>query len=76
VPPSINLAALLDKVRERLGGEVSHVRYRDEGNARLSQGQMQSLLSLPGGARLVELRNDRELDDWIKGAQRLVAYVD
>lgn len=76
VPPSINLLDLLDKVRERLGGDVNHVRYRDEGNGRLSYGQMQSLLSLPGGARLVELRDDRELADWISAAQRLVAYVD
>ena len=76
VPPSINLLDLLDKVRERLGGDVNHVRYRDEGNGRLSHGQMQSLLSLPGGARLVELRDDRELADWISAAQRLVAYVD
>ena len=76
VPPSINLLDLLDKVRERLGGDVNHVRYRDEGNTRLSQGQMQSLLSLPGGARLIELRDDAELVDWIRAAQRLVAYVD
>ena len=76
VPPSIKLDALLDKVRERLGGEVSHVRYRDEGSGPMSPGQVQSFLSLPGGARLVELSNDNELDEWIKSAQRLVAYVD
>ena len=76
VPPHINLNALLDKVRERLGSEVSHVRFRDEGNGSLSPSQTRGLLSLPGGARLVELGNDNELDDWLKSAQRLVAYVD
>lgn len=76
VPPNINLLDLLDKVRERLGGDVNHVRYRDEGNERLTPGQMQSVLNQSGGARLVELRNDAELADWISAAQRLVAYVD
>lgn len=76
VPPSIRLDALLDKVRERLGGDVSHVRYRDEGERPVSAAQAASALTLPGGARLIELRSDDELDSWMKGTQRLVAYVD
>lgn len=76
VPPSIRLDALLDKVRERLGGDVSHVRYRDEGERPVSASQAASALTLPGGARLIELRSDDELDGWMKGTQRLVAYVD
>lgn len=76
VPPSIRLDALLDKVRERLGGDVSHVRYRDEGERPVSASQAASALTLPGGARLIELRSDNELDSWMTGTQRLVAYVD
>lgn len=76
VPPSIRLDALLDKVRERLGGDVSHVRYRDEGERPVSAAQAASALTLPGGARLIELRSDDELDSWMTGTQRLVAYVD
>lgn len=76
VPPSIRLGPLLDKVRERLGSEVSHFRYRDETNQPLSPTQMQSLIVLSGGARLVELQSDEELDEWVQTAQRLVAYVD
>lgn len=81
VPPSINLEALLEKVRERLGNDVQHIRYREESGSQntlgpLSLGQNQTLITLPGGARLIELGNDAELDDWIRGAARLVAYVD
>lgn len=61
---------------ERLGGDVSHVRYRDEGERPVSSSQAASALTLPGGARLIELRSDDELDSWMTGTQRLVAYVD
>ena len=76
VPHSIRLSALLDKVRERLACDVSHLRYRDESGAPLSPAQAQSVVVIPGGGRLLELRDDGELDDWIQHAQKLVAYVD
>lgn len=62
VPPHVTYQALLDKVRERLGSDVSKLRYREElGNAQ---------------ARLVELYSDEDLASWLHGGYKLVLYAD
>ncbi|GAA5863214.1 hypothetical protein JCM3774_000814 [Rhodotorula dairenensis] len=61
VPPAVRHAALLDKVRERLGREVNHLQYREEG---------------VGGARLVGLEDDEELERWVRSGAKLVLYAE
>ncbi|POY74492.1 hypothetical protein BMF94_2252 [Rhodotorula taiwanensis] len=61
VPPTVTHAALLDKVRERLGREVDHLQYREEGAA---------------GARLIGLEDDDELERWVRSGAKLVLYAD
>jgi bud emergence protein 1 len=60
---------LLDKVRERLGSEVTNLRYRaevgDEGG-----GGGQAIMA--GGARLIGLEDDEELERWVRSGARLV----
>jgi bud emergence protein 1 len=57
VPPTVTHPALLDKVRERLGREVNHLQYREEGI---------------GGARFIGLENDEELERWVRSGAKLV----
>ncbi|GAA5983275.1 hypothetical protein JCM10908_000222 [Rhodotorula pacifica] len=61
VPPTVKHVALLDKVRERLGREVNHLQYREED---------------VGGARLIGLENDEELERWVRSGAKLVLYAD
>lgn len=57
VPPTVKHAALLDKVRERLGHDVNRLQYREEG---------------PGGARFIGLEDDDELEHWVRSGAKLV----
>lgn len=65
VPPNVTHAALLDKVRERLGNSVDKLRYREDGGG-----------GAGAGARLVSVETDDELQDWIEHGTRLVLYAD
>ena len=51
VPPTVSLGALLDKVRDRLGSDVTQLRYREEGGG-----------AAGSGAQFVGLRDDEELE--------------
>lgn len=57
VPPTVTHPALLDKVRERLGREVNHLQYREEGIS---------------GARFIGLEDDEELERWVRSGAKLV----
>lgn len=71
VPPNISHAAILEKVRERLGNDVVHLRYREEvGSAQGPAGGGQVIMA--GGARLIAVDDDEDLDRWIRGGSRLV----
>ncbi|KAM0791467.1 hypothetical protein ACM66B_005920 [Microbotryomycetes sp. NB124-2] len=73
VPPHVSHSALLDKVRERLGSDVVNLRYREEvGNATPTG----SHVVMAGGARLVGIETDLELERWIRSGARLVLYAD
>ncbi|BGP48475.1 bud emergence protein 1 [Rhodotorula kratochvilovae] len=62
VPPTVSLGALLDKVRERLGSDVTHLRFREEGGG--------------AGAQLVSLHDDDDLERWVRSGAKLVLYAD
>ncbi|GAA5996770.1 phosphatidylinositol-3-phosphate-binding protein BEM1 [Rhodotorula paludigena] len=62
VPPTVSHAALLDKVRERLGSDVTQLRFREEAGA--------------GGAQFVSLLNDLDLERWVRSGAKLVLYAD
>ena len=61
VPPTVSLGALLDKVRDRLGSDVTQLRYREEGGG-----------AAGSGAQLVGLRDDEELERWVRSGAKLV----
>ncbi|GAA5893446.1 hypothetical protein JCM8208_000803 [Rhodotorula glutinis] len=65
VPPTVSLGALLDKVRDRLGSDVTQLRYREEGGG-----------AAGSGAQLVGLRDDEELERWVRSGAKLVLYAD
>ena len=68
VPPTVNHASLMEKVRERLGNDVSNLRYREEVGAGGGSGSV----VLAGGAKLVGLDTDLDLERWIRSGARLV----
>lgn len=71
VPPSVTHASLLEKVRERLGNDVVNLRYREEvGSAGGPAGGGQVVMA--GGARLIGVDSDQDLEQWIRGGSRLV----
>lgn len=61
VPPTVSLGALLDKVRDRLGSDVTQLRFREEGGG-----------AGGSGAQLVGLRDDHELEHWVRSGAKLV----
>ena len=69
VPPTVSHASLLDKVRERLGNDVVNLRYREEVGSTTPSGAQ---VVMAGGARLVGVENDEDLERWIRGGARLV----
>jgi bud emergence protein 1 len=71
VPPTVSRASLLEKVRDRLGGDVTKLRFREESPGSGSGGP-----AVSSGARLIEVANDVDLDRWIRGGSRLVLYAD
>ncbi|BGP24924.1 budemergence protein 1 [Rhodotorula toruloides] len=74
VPPTVSHPALLDKVRERLGSDVTHLRYREEvGSVAPTAG---SQVVMAGGARLIMLENDEDLERWVRSGAKLVLYAD
>jgi bud emergence protein 1 len=72
VPPTVSRVSLLEKVRDRLGGDVSKLRYREETPGSGSG----ATAAAAANARFVEVANDAELDRWIRGGSRLVLYAD
>jgi bud emergence protein 1 len=63
VPPSVTYAALLEKVRDRLGNDINVLRYREQMDA--------------GGSAMMRLSDDDDLKDWLgSGAQKLTLYAD
>ncbi|GAA6001473.1 hypothetical protein JCM10207_006684 [Rhodosporidiobolus poonsookiae] len=74
VPPTVSHAALLDKVRERLGSEVTNLRYRQEVAAGAAPGGSQVMMA--GGAQLISLDDDEDLERWVRSGLRLVLYAD
>ncbi|ORY64637.1 hypothetical protein BCR35DRAFT_334723 [Leucosporidium creatinivorum] len=73
VPPTVSHASLLDKVRERLGNDVVNLRYREEVGSTTPSGAQ---VVMAGGARLVGVETDEDLERWIRGGSRLVLYAD
>ncbi|KAK4054387.1 bud emergence protein 1 [Microbotryomycetes sp. JL201] len=73
VPPHVSHAALLDKVRERLGSDVVNLRYREEVGSSTPSG---AHVVMAGGARLVGIETDLDLERWIRSGARLVLYAD
>jgi CBS domain-containing protein len=69
VPPTVSHASLLDKVRERLGNDVVNLRYREEVGSQTPSGAQ---VVMAGGARLVGVETDEDLERWIRGGSRLV----
>ncbi|GAA5900808.1 phosphatidylinositol-3-phosphate-binding protein BEM1 [Sporobolomyces salmoneus] len=76
VPPTVSHRALLDKVRERLGSDVANLRYREEGGDLGLRPNSNSQIIIQGGARLIGLENDQELERWVRSGARLVLYAD
>ncbi|GAA6063034.1 hypothetical protein JCM10212_001013 [Sporobolomyces blumeae] len=75
VPPTVSHGALLDKVRERLGSDVANLRYREEvGEGGTSPNASNAVMA--GGARLIGLENDQDLERWVRSGARLVLYAD
>ncbi|GAA6028223.1 hypothetical protein JCM8097_006925 [Rhodosporidiobolus ruineniae] len=75
VPPTVSHGVLLDKVRERLGSEVTNLRFRAEvgsGEELTSGGQV----IMAGGAKLISLEDDDDLERWVRSGARLVLYAD
>lgn len=68
VPPNVARQALLDKTRERLGNDVSRLRYRED----IPPQERTSSTS----ARLVELFTDDDLASWLQSGRKMVLYVD
>ncbi|GAA5854975.1 hypothetical protein JCM5353_007586 [Sporobolomyces roseus] len=75
VPPTVSHPALLDKVRERLGSDVANLRYREEGGV-TPPPNSNSQVVMAGGARLIGLENDEDLERWVRSGARLVLYAD
>ncbi|SCZ88675.1 BZ3500_MvSof-1268-A1-R1_Chr2-1g04564 [Microbotryum saponariae] len=75
VPPTVTHGALLDKVRERLGNDVVNLRYREEVGSETSS-PVPGAVVMAGGARLVGLETDDELERWVRSGSRLVLYAD
>ncbi|GAA5948199.1 hypothetical protein JCM3765_001309 [Sporobolomyces pararoseus] len=71
VPPTVSHSALLDKVRERLGSDVGNLRYREEGGL-TPPPNSNSQIVMAGGARLIGLENDHDLERWVRSGARLV----
>lgn len=73
VPPTVPHGALLEKVRERLGSEVTNLRYRAEvgsGGSDFSAGGSSAIMA--GGARLIGIEDDEDLERWVRSGARLV----
>lgn len=71
MPPTVSHASLLEKVRERLGSDVVNLRYREEvGSQSGPAGGGQVVMA--GGARLIGIDSDSDLERWIRGGTRLV----
>jgi bud emergence protein 1 len=74
VPPTVSHLALLEKVRERLGNDVTSLRYREEVGSVVGQSGGGAVMA--GGARLIGINDDASLERWIRGNTRLVLYAD
>lgn len=72
VPPTVSHPALLDKVRERLGSDVANLRYREEVGGVTPPPNSNSQVVMAGGARLIGLENDEDLERWVRSGARLV----
>lgn len=64
VPPTVTLAQLLEKVRERLGNDISVLRYRE--NSADTQ----------GGNAMMRVSDDEDLKEWFASGAKLVLYAD
>jgi len=58
-------------VRERLGSDVANLRYREEGGV-TPPPNSNSQVVMAGGARLIGLENDEDLERWVRSGARLV----
>lgn len=63
VPPNVTHAALLEKVRERLGADLAILRYREQAPE-------------PGASGLMRLSDDEDLREWLASGAKLVLYAD
>lgn len=68
VHPNITHAELFDKVRSRLGTEVSSLRYRVGMGSGVGAG--------PGQGGYREIGDDRELAEWMRDDNKLVLYAE
>ncbi|GAA5912706.1 hypothetical protein JCM5296_003370 [Sporobolomyces johnsonii] len=76
VPPTVSHAALLDKVRERLGSDVGNLRYREEVGSASGPPGGGGQVVMAGGARLIGINTDEDLERWVRSGLRLVLYAD
>lgn len=63
VPPNVTHAALLDKVRDRLGADIHVLRYRDAHPE-------------PGASGMVRMHDDDDLREWLASGAKLNLYAD
>ena len=65
VSPRVSLRQLMEKVRERLGDDVSNVKYRD------------GMAAGSGGTgHFVDIADDAHLRDWMSSGDKLVLYAE
>lgn len=74
VPTNVSHAQLLDRVREKVGQNVSTMRFRDEAGDGYSTGGTPPVPA--NGGRLVALDNDEDLRRWLDAGSRMVLYAD
>lgn len=75
VPTTVTHGQLLDRIRERIGPAINHMRFRDESGRGYSTGGT-APIQASGGGRLVALDNDDDLLRWLDAGQRMVLYAD
>lgn len=63
MPPNVTHAALIDKVRERLGADLAVLRYRETAPE-------------PGASGLMRISDDEDLREWLASGGKLTLYAD
>lgn len=71
VPPRVTYDQLLDKVRDRLGVEISILQYR------VGQGRIPGTAAdVNEGHEFGDIRDDSSLWDWLEAHEKYVLYAE